>query len=304
MLATIPLAWLLNYLDWRVAVFGMGALAAVLAVAFFTVVPEKPETDPPRPSLATQIRELAEIYHSPVFWWITPLAMISTAGFAAYLSLWIGLWARDVAGADRAGQALHLFVALAGMLVGNVLFGVFSQVETRWQVTPVRLAVAGIVLFIGVQVLMALEVTAFSLPLMAAFGVFSSGAIMLYTVQSLAFPPELAGRAVTAMNVLIFATNFAFQWGVGVIIHRFPVAPDGRYDAAGHQLALAMIIGLEIAAVAWFLWRPGVVPLAPACRTKLRRKCGHVRRAQGSGPEPLPRKLRPLFRGFRGRARL
>jgi LytS/YehU family sensor histidine kinase len=47
----------------------------------------------------------------------------------------------------------------------------------------------------------------------------------------MAFPQALAGRALSAYNLVIFAGVFAVQWGIGLLIDLFKVQGLGTVDA-------------------------------------------------------------------------
>ena len=63
----------------------------------------------------------------------------------------------------------------------------------------------------------------------------------------------MVGKVNTAQNMMIFIGAFIFQWGIGVIIDFWPAVGDGRYDPAGHQVALTCVIALEVLAYIWML---------------------------------------------------
>jgi hypothetical protein len=75
-------------------------------------------------------------------------------------------------------------------------------------------------------------------------------------VLSQKFAAELAGRANTALNLLVFVAAFAAQWGIGAIINCWPQRPDGGYAPAGYQAAFGILLGLQVVAVLWF-WGVG-----------------------------------------------
>jgi hypothetical protein len=78
-----------------------------------------------------------------------------------------------------------------------------------------------------------------------------SGAIAfaLITPQ---LPPEMSGRAITAVNFAHFTVSFAFQWGIGAVLRAYP-AVDGRFAPEGYTAALLAIGALQLAALAWLL---------------------------------------------------
>jgi hypothetical protein len=80
--------------------------------------------------------------------------------------------------------------------------------------------------------------------------------VLAFTVLSDGLPRELTGRANTAMNLLMFATSFAAQWGIGVVVDVARGAL-GLDVAGGLRLAFALVLSLYVVAYAWFVrgWR-------------------------------------------------
>lgn len=72
------------------------------------------------------------------------------------------------------------------------------------------------------------------------------------------FPRDLAGRANTAHNVLVFITAFIVQWGIGGILRVWEGTATHQYDPTGYQVAFVVVAVLQAMALAWFLrqwWR-------------------------------------------------
>ena len=253
MLATVPLAALLETVHWRPVLLGIAGLAVLVALLIFLLVPEKPPSGGPPARLAAQVRDLGRIFASLAFWRITPVAAIAIGASAAYQSLWVVPWLRDIAGFDRRAQALGLFVILAGSVVGNFGFGALSQVLARRDIPLIVPALAGLLGCMAIQTLFATGYTGAVLPLWFAFGALAAGPIGLYAVLGPNFPVELSARVSTAMNLCVFLTSFAFQWLVGVIIDRWPHLPDGGYDPDAHAAGLIFVVSAQALALAWFL---------------------------------------------------
>ena len=67
----------------------------------------------------------------------------------------------------------------------------------------------------------------------------------------MAFKPELAGRALSAFNLVIFAGVFTVQWGIGLLIDAF--AALGLAQIASFQAAFSVLLCCGIAAYAYFM---------------------------------------------------
>jgi hypothetical protein len=95
------------------------------------------------------------------------------------------------------------------------------------------------------------------------YGFVGASTTLAYAVLSQRFPPALAGRVTTGVNLLIFIAAFALQWGIGAIIRAFPPAAGGGYAAAGYDAAFTVVLALQVAGLIWFaLFRRETVPAA------------------------------------------
>jgi hypothetical protein len=72
---------------------------------------------------------------------------------------------------------------------------------------------------------------------------------MSYPLMTRLFPKERVGRAVTALNLVVFAGGFVVQWGLGVVIDA--AVARGLSRAAGHRIGFGILLGLGAASLAW-----------------------------------------------------
>ena len=116
---------------------------------------------------------------------------------------------------------------------------------------------AAFLMFVVCQIALALQITEWAVPLWIFASLTLAGAYAIYPVVTGNFPSEFAARASSSLNFLVFASVFAIQWLIGVIIDGFSNASDGRFAAEAYQWAFAAGIVLQLLAVAWyFLSRP------------------------------------------------
>ena len=64
----------------------------------------------------------------------------------------------------------------------------------------------------------------------------------------MAFPPALAGRALSAYNLVIFAGVFVVQWGIGLLIDAFAARRAGR---SGRLFGAAMAVFLACSVISY-----------------------------------------------------
>jgi MFS family permease len=250
--ATAPVEVALQVTDWRGVFMALAAFTLAVAVAVFLVVPEG-KADIRAEGPAEQLRGIVNVFTSPVFWRIAPWTMVSHATFLAIQGLWSGPWLRDVARLDRMQVAHVLFLIAASMVSGFIFLGALADRLRRFGMKPLTLNVFGMVVFMLVQLLIVLEWSTFAVPLWVLFGVFGSTSILSYAVLTQSFPPHLAGRVNTGLNLLVFVGAFACQWGTGAIIGLWPTAADGGYAPRAYQAGFGLMLGLQVITLAWFI---------------------------------------------------
>ena len=67
----------------------------------------------------------------------------------------------------------------------------------------------------------------------------------------MAFPSELAGRALTAFNLVIFLGVFAIQWGIGLLIDGLMAV--GASQQAAYRLAFTAYLSCCVASYVYFM---------------------------------------------------
>ncbi len=248
--ATAPVEAALGLIDWRGLFLGLAVVTFGVAAALFLVAPERPGQIHGG-GFKDQLRGVGQVFGSARFWRVAPLTMFSQAAFLSIQGLWAGPWLTDVAGLERPAVATHLLCIAAAMVAGYLLIGNLAWRLSRYGIPPIALAGGGMGVFMVAQLLLALGVTAATLPLWMLFGFFGTAGILPYAVLSQTFPAALAGRVNTAINLLVFVAAFASQWGIGAIIDLWPTA--GGYDPRGYATAFGLVLGLQALAFVWFV---------------------------------------------------
>jgi len=254
LMATAPVEWALELTSWRGVFTGLAALTLIMAGVIVLVVPDKP-TSSHGADWRAQWRGIIEIYTSRFFWRLAPLSMLVMSSHMAIQGLWAGTWMRDIAGLDRMAVADHLFWVAVGMVAGFLSLGTLAYRLSRLGISPQRVALGGMVVFMLLLFLIASGYRGATLPLWIAFGFFGTAGNLSYALLSQSFPRALAGRVNTALNLLVFVGAFAMQWGLGALIGLWPLATGG-YAQAGYATAFGLVLALQVAALGWF-WYAG-----------------------------------------------
>lgn len=256
--ATAPVAAALRVTDWRGVFMVLAVLTLLVAVAVFTIVPQKPPAESAE-HLADQLQGVKKVFTSLEFWRIAPLTTLSQAAFLAIQGLWAGPWLKDVAGLDRSEVANVLFWVAVAMIAGFIALGSLAERLNRSGISVLTTAVTGMTLFLAMQLLVLFAPVSWTRCLWLLFGFFGTSGIIAYAALSQHFPVQLSGRVTTAINLLVFIAAFAAQWAVGAVIGLWPVNADGGYALAGYRTGFAGMLGAQVLALIWFFIASGRV---------------------------------------------
>jgi MFS family permease len=259
MSATVPIEVALQFTDWRGIFFALAGLTLVIAATVYLVVPEKGgEADQNRQTdLRSLLRGVGKIFVSPVFLRTAPLPVLTQGTGIAVLGLWLGPWLRDVGGLTRIDAAQYLLWSAAAMAIGYFLQGIVADRLGRRGWKTEHVALVGMSIFLLVQLVILLEISPAPLAMWLVYGFFQTSGGNVYASLSQSFPRELAGRVNTALNLLVFISAFAVQWGVGAIISLWPTGANGNFAAEGYRVAFAVLLAVQVAGLVWV----GVVTL-------------------------------------------
>ncbi|TVR96081.1 MAG: MFS transporter [Rhodospirillales bacterium] len=257
---TLPVEAALRLIDWRSLFLILAALTVLAALVIARTVPERHDGRVQQ-TIRDQLRGVAAVFRSGLFRRVAPLTVSAQATFLAVQSLWAGPWLLDVAGLDRAAVAEVLLAIAAAMVTGFLGLGWLASRMAALGLSSFSVAVGGIALFMVAQTVLVGQWVGVSGIAWIAFGFFGTAGILPYAALSQRFPAHLAGRLNTSLNLLVFVSAFALQWGIGIIIDQWPLTADGGYAPAGYAAAFAAMLALQGLALGWFaLYRRQDVP--------------------------------------------
>lgn len=252
--ATLPAQWAVGIVGWRGLFDIIGVVTIASAIWIALVLPDHPSAGSRRSSIAEQLRDVARIWTAPFFWRVAPAGALSSAIMHAWLALWVGGWLRDVANMPPTAAATILLMANGAQMVGLVVVGSFaSRLQARG-----KSALVAIGAFAGTLAMLQLVIAAthgtWPWVWWVVFGFFATSSSASYGVLTQHFPPALAGRATTALNLLVLTSSFAMQWGVGIVIDLWPRPPGGGYAPEGYRVALICQGVVHLLSIVWLLW--------------------------------------------------
>ena len=255
--STLPVQWLLPVLGWR-NLFGVLAVLVLIAMVLLAVqVPAwavSARSDP-APALSSSAGGgYSEVWRHPYFRRLLPLGFFSYGGMIAMQTLWAGPWMVKVAGFSVLQAATGLFGINVTMLLTFWAWGLLSPWLARRGLHANRLMAWGIpssLMALALVIVAGSEANAWAPVLWALFFMGSSFVALSQPALALAFPTALAGRALSAYNLVLFAGVFSVQWGVGLGIDAFKAA--GWPEVAAFQATLRVFLLCCLASYVWFL---------------------------------------------------
>lgn len=253
-IATTPVEVALRYTDWRGVFDASAAVSLVIAVLILLAVPREPARGAGgHLGLRAQLAGVAQVLRDRRFWLYAPLVTASQATSLSVQGLWAGPWLADVAGLAPAAVAQHLLVLNLAMIAGFLGLGALAGRVAHAGLSIGTQSVVGLALFLLPQVALVAGASGPPALLWMSFGFLGTSGILLYAELSHAFPPYLAGRVITCLNVVVFVVAFLLQWGMGALIGLWPGAAPGVYAATGYRFAFAIALALQVGAFAWYL---------------------------------------------------
>ncbi|WP_332776874.1 MFS transporter [Polaromonas sp.] len=193
----------------------------------------------------------AQIWRNRYFQSLAPLGFFSYGGMVAMQTLWAGPWMVRVAGYTPLQAATGLFWINATMLCTFWTWGMVNPwlAQRGWNTN--RLLTWGVP---SSLVMLAINIAAgpaTGWPGWALFCMCSSFMGLSQPAVGMAFPAALAGRALSAYNLVIFAGVFVVQWGIGLLIDAFRAV--GLGEVLSFQAAMGVFLCCCIASYAYFL---------------------------------------------------
>ena len=299
--STLPVQWLLPVLGWRGLFIGVAAGLLLAVLGIWRLVP----ADGPRPApalvagdrlpaaraAATAVSAEAavaavaaaapggyrQVFAHPAFIRVAPLGFFAYGGMIAMQSLWIGPWLTQVAGFSAGAAAQALFVVNLSMLVAFFSWGLVMPRLIRAGWAGERLIALAWPAGVLCMALIVWRAEQAGPALWALWCVCTSVVSLSQPAVGQAFPAALAGRALSAFNLVIFAGVFALQWGIGLAIdglRTWGLAPRAAYQLAfaGFGVACALSFAWLLAGRWWagrHAGRPsGAPPPAASARTR------------------------------------
>lgn len=253
--ATAPAEYLLTWIGWRQLFEILAAATSVTAVLVYVVVPERVIIRPPASVPAT----LSSVFRDRRFWRIAPLSATCVGSAWSLQGLWVSPWLMDVEGFDHTAVVGRLFIMSIVLSCGAWLFGMTVHYIKRRSIGAETILAIIAMLFIAAESVLILRAPLPSILPWSIVAIVGTATVVSFAVIADYFPPELAGRANAALNVLHFGWAFLAQYATGLVLEQWS-ANDGHRPVQAYQVAFGLNVALQIAASIWFAlpWRRSI----------------------------------------------
>ena len=269
LVASSPLALLVEAVGWRQTFVMIGALTVVLAGAVAVLVRDRPEAlglppvTPARsaPSVRETLAAIPGVVRNARTW----PPVLAAGGVYVALMTFMGLWGipylMQVYDLSRVEAASVVALAPAGLCVGSPLVGWLSD---RWlEQRRVPFAVCTLLFTTCWAPLLLPHDLRFSVGALAPFvflmGLTASAVALVWPCVREVNNPAQVGLAIGFVNIPIFLAFAIMQWLTGVILdaHWAGLAGAGVrfYPAEGYQalFLLCLLISAAALAACWFI---------------------------------------------------
>lgn len=253
--STVPVQLLLPLWGWRGLFWALTVLLAMGAWSICMWLPRDGVT--PGPAAGAAPASYGPILRHSEFLRVAPLGLALYGGLIAIQALWAGPWLTQVCGLSPPQASQGLLLINSGMLVAFLTWGWLMPVLTRWGLrvqtlitwgVMVNLALLSLILWLGPD-----AGAAHWMLWCASASVVSLAQPALAQV----FPVHMAGRALSAFNLVVFVGVFVLQWGIGASIDAFRATGVGVVDA--FRFTGAGFLALVLASYGWYLAAPGAL---------------------------------------------
>lgn len=260
--STAPLAWFTAAFGWRAAFWVTAAITVLLiGLAWLTIRDRPDQTGQPAgsgESLLQALRGIGIVIRHPAFPYLFVIIFTAYATFITILGLWGGPFLHDVYGLDAAGRGNVLIFMAVGAASGYFIWGPLDRVfnTRKWLLAAgigaQLVCLAGIVLIPGLGIV---TVTV----LFTVMGVMNGCVVMIFAHARSVFPPHLAGRGITTLNIGTMG-GAAFQQILTGYLMAWQTPAGGAADAVAYRTMFGLQAVLLLCALLFYLRTPDAKP--------------------------------------------
>ncbi|TXL64132.1 MFS transporter [Zeimonas arvi] len=249
LLTGTPLAWLIEASSWRAAFGVLAGLSVLSWLAIHQLVREPTRGDGLAPqTLADALRGFAALLRMPHTWGIVAIGGVCYASFVTLRGLWLGPMMVDRYGLTLVDAGNLAVAATLAALFGPPGFGRMDPGPGRRRRVIVAFSLAAVVFFLVLAADPGVRFTVVSIPI---FALMSGYSILLYTEARGAYPPAMAGRAISLYTMSMFLGVAIMQWLTGAV-----ASASAGWGVPTFTAVFVTVAAMLAAGTAAFAWSP------------------------------------------------
>ena len=251
---TTPLALLVEQIGWRQGFVTIGTTTALLAVACFFTVRDRPDRSDEResraratdPGLREILAGIPSVIFNPRSWTVGGISGGIYGGFAAFVGLWGVPYLTQVYDLPRVRAANLVALAAVGLLVGAPLIGWLSDRLERRRVPLMTISGLNVLTWVAL-VVPGTPIAPGFMPLVCfLIGLGSSVVVLAFAAIREVNDPRYVGVALGFHNLPTFLSFGVMQWLTGIVLDRHwegtLVAGVRVYGAGAYRAAFALCL--------------------------------------------------------------
>lgn len=246
---TYPANLAADLIGWRVLFFVLVGFTLAVTATIYFLVPKRGDDHQPV-ALRLQLKGYADIFRDKTFWRVTPMVATISGTFIAVQTLWATRWMGDVAGLERHDAAQQLMILGLAFAIGSLSTGFIADAAQRRGIALKFIVGGAFALYAAAQLAMI-----FALPIALSFiwlvyGLTGQAANLGYATLGSHFGRQLAGRAQSAANLMLFLASALFQSSIGWALDHLS---QSMAMADAYAISLGALLCLQIMAFAWYV---------------------------------------------------
>lgn len=253
--STLPVQWLLPVIGWRWMFLGL-ALMIVVAMALLawqtpTWRLQERSQEADKNLQVGILASYKQVWQHPYFRSLAPMGFFNYGGMIAMQTLWAGPWMVKVSGYTPLEAATGLFWLNVCMLITFWIWGMVTPKLNQRGYGADKLMTLGVPLNFCAQLAIIFAGVDAGALCWVIFCITGSFVALAQPAVGMAFPMTLAGRALSAFNLVLFLGVFVVQWGMGLLIDGFKSI--GMAETQAFQSAMTMFFMCCLSSYAYFL---------------------------------------------------
>lgn len=241
-----PLRLLIEITHWRTTYHLLAAIALVLAVLLFIVVPRRPEKTVSEPRKdSSMFKGFSAVCSNRQSWWSAGVGFGLTTVMLAFAGLWAVPWLSSTRGFSATQSGAVASSLFLGMMIGSPVMGYVSDAVQKRR--PILLG-GSIICFITIGFIIYGNSQS-AAGLSALFFIYGLGASCMVTCFGLTREwnkPENSATALGLVNMCVVGSGAVMQPMIGWLLD---LSWDGTlsnntrsYDATDYQIALSSLL--------------------------------------------------------------